>query len=74
MSQLLTEPDGFEERPLYISVNKVTLKEFDHRNLRSKSDRNEFLKRAKMDGLAAGDVEVLILRIDKSGYYEIHPE
>ena len=72
MSELLKEP-AFTEA-IYVSYDISNVRKLNEETVRSKSERDKFLKRAVLDGKHAGGIKVLILRIDQSGHHEIHPE
>lgn len=75
MSSLLTEPDGFKERPLYISIDLTNLKPLNFRNIDSLKERDRFIHQATgIDTESSPGRKVGIIRVDSSGIHEIHPE
>lgn len=74
MSQILTEPDGFAERPLYISVNTSRRDLMDVQKIHSKKERDQFFKRAATDASSVPETKYEIIRVDSSGVTIIKPE
>jgi predicted ester cyclase len=74
MSKLLTEPDGFQERPLYISVNITRPNIMNVQRIHSKTERDQFFKRAATDAESIPETKYEIIRVDSSGSTIIKPE
>ena len=74
MSQILTEPDGFAERPLYISVNITRKDLMDVQKIHSRKERDQFFKRAVFDASLVPETKYEIIRVDSSGVSIIKPE
>jgi len=74
MSQILTEPDGFKERPLYISVNITRRDLMDVQKIHSRKERDQFFKRAVFDASSVPETKYEIIRVDSSGITIIKPE
>ncbi len=73
MSKLLIDSVEFSEA-IYASYDTDNLRKLDEKFVNSKSERDKFLKRAMRDSEYAGGITVKIIRVDKSGVHEIHPE
>lgn len=75
MSILLEEPDSFQERPLYISIDLTQLKPLKIQNIDSRKERDRFINQATgIDTESAPGRKIGIIRVDSSGIHEIKPE
>lgn len=74
MSQILTDPDGFQERPLYISVNTSQITIMNSQRVYSQKERDQFFKKAAFDASSVPEQQYQIIRVDSSGVTIIKPE
>ncbi|PWR74832.1 hypothetical protein ACKUB1_13735 [Methanospirillum stamsii] len=74
MSSLLKDPDGFQERPLYISVNISKIVIMNSQRVHSQKERDQFFKRAAFDASSVPEQKYEIIRVDSSGVMIIKPE
>lgn len=74
MSQILTDPDGFQERPLYISVNISKVAIMNSQRVHNQKERDLFFKQAAFDASSVPEQQYQIIRVDSSGITIIKPE
>ena len=72
--KLLKDPDGFEERPLYLSVDCRHPGLLNLQKIRTRSERDKFLAKAWQDSQNRETWDVRVIRVDSSGITEIKLE
>jgi hypothetical protein len=67
VAKQLKEPDGFSEKPLYLSVDCVHTELLNLQQIRNRKERDKFFSKAKQDRTSGPERDIRVIRVDTSG-------